>query len=293
MINWSVDLGELADFIGRSEGFSETIETPIYLDDILRAGHGVATKRFDQDFAAAAAATQQFNHMFEWGTTGINPAPRTPKLSPTSKAAKLWLHRLGGGQSSVKTIDFEFRASMVPVPLPTPRTTGIAHSWFAGKRAPKRRHIFYWKAPISEYGMAVTIKPVYAQALWIPLKGRGSNNPRAEARGFAMTSQPVRAVPGKRFAGNFSSFWQAWWTSAGYNVITEAARRAVDSDAKKIIGASGRRKARRYSSTRTKGFSLQVSTARAEAKAALHGFSRSRAAVDGIEDAPIKDRWTR
>lgn len=279
MIRLEMQTAELADFIGSTQGLTDVIQTPIYLDDVLRIGHAQAARHFDQETSAYAAATQKLNHMYEWGTTGINPAPNTPRLNPVGKNARLWNHKLAGGQRASKSIEYEFRASKIPVPLPTPRTAGIAKDAMAGKVQPKRRHIFYWKAPITEYGIPVHIKPVNAQALFIPLRGNPQTSDRRSIkRNYIMTKNTVTMVPGASLAGQFTKWWVTWWGTKGLGVIDGAAAVAVNTDAEQTVAASGRpRAARRYSrGTKAKTFTAQVSTARAEAKARLLVESKNR-----------------
>lgn len=274
------DLTELADFIGSAEGFAGEVDSRYYIDEVLRTAHAAASKVFDTDTAVVATATQSLNHMYEWGTAGINPAPGAPRLSPTSARAKLWRHRLTGGKSPNKGVDFIFKPSVVPVPLPTPRTSGISSG--SVKVWPSRRHTFMARPWITEYGVSVQIKPKYAKALFIPLRGETTGDPRAMRNGFIMTRNSVTVTPGKRLQGNFLSHWYGWWNSTGYAMINDHIEALAEKDMKTVVRASGKKgKAHKYSKgAQTKQFTLRVQSAKAAAQAEMKSLSGGRLAED-------------
>ena len=273
MILMSMDDSEVAAFVGSTEAYLGSVSTPVYLDDLLRYAHANASKLFDEHAAAYAGATQKINHMYEWGTQGINPTPGATPLNPLSPMARLWRHRFTGRGGSRK-IDYEFRASMVPVPLPLPGGAGAADS-----KLPSRKHIFYWKAPIMEYGITVQIKPRYAKALWIPLRGEPmTEDNRAIERGFIMTKKTITTVPGRRFAGEFSKLWVGWWSTEGVAAIDGIAQTAVNTDAESVIASNSMRARRYIRGGRNKSFNLNVETSKAQAKAEILASSRARGA---------------
>lgn len=260
------DFSELAKFIGSAEGWASEVDTPYYMADLLRSAHGIAAKAFDAETAAVAAAGNGLGHMYEWGTVGINPAKDTPALNPTSRAAKLWAHKLDGNGTNRK-IDFVFRPSVVPVPLP--EDIGTANN----VQAPKRRYTFAARPWITEYGVPVVIKPKYAKVLFIPHYGMdGGVDERANIRGYSITPYAVTTVPGKTNAGNFTRHWYAWWNSEGAAVIDETIDKIVEGEMKAIIysGTGAGRSLRTYKKgISTKAFSLQVADALAQAKATM------------------------
>lgn len=290
MIKWKADLSQVAAFIGTAEGFLDTLETPIYLDDLLKITHAKTSETFNQSAATYAAATKDISHVFEWGTVGINPAPGTAPLNPLNPLSRLWVHQFPG-RGGKRSIDFEFRASRVLVPLPNPNTSGLDADFLESK-GPQRRHFFYWKAPIMEYGIPVEIKPKYAKALFIPLGGATSADPRASARGYAMTSQAITMVPGEKFAGNFTGFWVAWWTTYGYQEISLLTQKLVDGDADAVV-ADTQMEARRYVAGVTKKeFSLLVKDARAKARMEAAKRSRARRRAASRSGKQIKSSKT-
>lgn len=221
-------------------------------------------------------ATGKINHVFEWGAVGINDAPGATPINPTSPMARLWTHQLVG-RGAVKSIDFQYRASHVPVPLPDADSTGIDAEYLSGDTGPKRRHVFHWKAPIMELGIAVNIKPKYAKALFIPLRGNPmTDNEKVIERGFAMTSRAVTMVPGEQFAGEFSKFWIAWWNTEGRTLIEEAAQKAIADDSMDTIATTGTEARRYVGGAKNKPFSLQVSLARNSARLEIAERSKRR-----------------
>ena len=270
---YSYDDSELAAFIGTSEGFLETIKTPIYLDDLLNYSHHKTTPQFDMAAAAYAMATKNLNHVYEWGTSGINEGGSI-RLDPLSPAAKLWHHMLSG-RGSHRTITFEFRASVVPVPPPDPDEAGIDASY--ADKFSARKHIFYWKAPMMEFGIPVVIKPKYAKALFIPLNGQYNGDDFDSSRGFTMTTKAVQMVPGERFRGMFSAFWEAWWSTQGEISMVELAQQVATADSSIIADSS--MEARRYVKGPTKRtFTVAVSSARAAARMRMAAMQARRRA---------------
>jgi ribose 1,5-bisphosphokinase PhnN len=274
VIKLKSDMSEVAAFVGAAEGYLGSIETPIYLDDLLRICHAKTKEKFNAEAAVFAAATKSISHAFEWGAAGINSAPGTAPIKPTSPLGRLWYHSFPG-RAGRRKIDFEFRASRVPVPLPDPDSSGLDED-FLSSQGPSRRHFFYWKAPMMEYGIPVEIKPKYAKALFIPLGGATSPNPRAEARGYAMTSKAVRMVPGRRFAGQFSAYWEAWWTTAGYKDIQLTAQAVANNDSRAVIPDTSAEARKYVGGVSKKAFRLDVSTARAKARMEMANRTRKR-----------------
>jgi hypothetical protein len=261
VIKTTYDSAELAAFIGSSEGYLETLKTPVYLDDLLNYSHAKVTPQFDAAAAAYAMSTKNLGHVYEWGTAGINEGG-TMRLDPLSPGARLW-HHLLRGRGSHRTIDFEFRASVVPVPPPDPDAAGI-DSNYANKLS-GRKHIFYWKAPMMEYGIPVVIKPKYAKALFIPLNGQYNGDNFDAKRGFTMTTKAIQMVPGEKFRGMFSAFWEVWWNTQGEISMVNVARAVAEGDTSVIANSS--MEARAYAKGGTKKtFMLSVSSSKATAK---------------------------
>lgn len=265
-VELKANFDELADFIGSAQGWGDRIKTPYYIGELIKAAHGIAANRFNTE-AAAVAVPLGFRHMYEWGTAGINPTDNSPSISPNSKYARLWIHRLTG-QGANRGIDFTFRPSTVPVPRDPMLPTSSNHE--------SKKHIFFGKAWITEFGIPVVIKPKIAQALMIPIRdgdvsalsGTRYSNKRAADRGYFMYNNTVH-VPGSENAGNFSMFWQTWWNTEGKVVIDQTTSAIVDQNASAIINTGRVSSLGRYVGGKSlnKTFKLRVETAKAKAYA--------------------------
>lgn len=285
-VDINFDFSDIATFVGQGEAFAGVVDSKFYIDEVLRKAHNVAAVDFNRETAAYAIATHAIDHMYEWGTAGINPAPGTPRISPTSKAAMLWRHKLTGGNSASKGIDFEFKPSLLPVPLPTARTAGISGQNI--KQWPARRYTFAARPWITEYGVTLHIRPRYATVLFIPLRGEPmTSDPRAIKNNFIMTSHAVSVTPGKQLRGNFQTWWEGWWNKRGYGVMEKDIDLTVNGDMNTVIRATGTRgRAHSYvGGARTKPFTLQVATARAKASAEFKAKVAGRKTEDALMEA--------
>jgi len=103
---------------------------------------------------------------------------------------------------------FEFKASKKTVPVPKElQAVGV-----------KRRHIFYCKAPIIEYGLPVRISPKTAKAL-VYLKKASQSNPNSrfvgwESGGIIYRESPVNIDKqgNKMTWGSFTKEYIAWFS---------------------------------------------------------------------------------
>lgn len=206
-VNYMVDLEAVATTIGAMEAAAEVAGSDSYIGKLINAAHAKVADEFDAHIIADAMTTTAFNHMFEWGTAGINKGRTTRRISPNSPEAKLWDHVIiGSGRS--KSVDFHFIPSKVPVPLPTTGQTGIDQKYL---NRLKGKHIFWNKAAVMETGAEVHIEPKNGAKLFIPLGVGKTDDPR----GFVMTSKPVTVVPGGRNIGTFSAYWEKFWNGLG------------------------------------------------------------------------------
>src|SRR5690242_5633907 len=93
-MRWDMNLSEVAQLIGTIYGADKATRTNVYIDHLMHAAHADAAEQFNKDIAAQAMATQRFNHMYEWGTAGINKGRTSRRMDPLSPEAMLWRHRL-------------------------------------------------------------------------------------------------------------------------------------------------------------------------------------------------------
>jgi len=267
-MRWDINLGEVAQLIGTVYGADNATRTNVYIDHLMRAAHSEAAEQFNRDIAAQAIATQRFNHMYEWGTAGINKGRTSRRMNPLDPEAMLWKHRLTGGRSKHKGIDWSFRASKVPVPQPTTAKTRVAREHL--DRLSGRKHIFYWKAPIIEAGMKVKLRPKYSNMIFVPFYGKPRSPKLDDAtikRGFLFHSGPLTNVPGhgtiqgRDLQGNFTAFWEEWWNAAGSAVLANYMYQVVDDSMREVLTKAG---ARTGSRSRNKNWRYEIMTAQKE-----------------------------
>lgn len=290
-MRFDINLGEVAQLIGTIYGAEKTVKTNVYIDHLLRAAHSEAAEQFNKDIAAQAIATQRFNHMYEWGTAGINKGRTSRHMNPLSPEAMLWKHKLSGGRSKSKGIDWSFRASKVPVPQPTTAKTMVARKFL--DKLSGRKHIFYWKAPIIESGMKVKLRPKYTDKIFVPFYGQPRSPKLDKAtikRGFLFHKGPLTNVPGhgtiqgRDLTGNFTVFWEEWWNSAGSTILNEKMYRAVDEQVREALTKAG---AKTGSRSRSKTWSFDILTAERETEK----FMQARAKALSQQEEMENETW--
>lgn len=167
-------------------GFLTTLSTEVKTDanmgPVLTYTHDKLSERFDAYMSAIAPASpQSFHHVYDWNHIGV------PQY-------QLWKNTLRG-RGSDRYASFEFRASVLPVPLPE-----------GDKKPFKRVHRFIYKAMIMEYNIGVTIAPKRAKILAFPVDDR-----------IIFTKGPVFIdnPGGQATTGAFTAAWTNWWTGPG------------------------------------------------------------------------------
>lgn len=286
-MRWDINLGEIAELIGTIYGVEKATRTNIYIDHLMRAAHSEAAAQFNKDIAAQAAATQRFNHMYEWGTAGINKGRSTRRMNPLNPEAMLWQHKITGRGKS-KGIDWVYRASKTPVPQPTTDKTKVSRTEL--DKLSGRKHIFYWKAPIIEQGMKVKLRPKYANMIFVPFYG-DPRSPKLDARtrkrGFLFHKGPLTNIPGhgtiqgRDLKGNFTAFWETWWNSAGNEILQSRMASAVDKDVQEALVAAGAKKGKR---SRNKNWKFSIATAAKETEAFLQTRAEALAQKERMEN---------
>jgi hypothetical protein len=156
--------------------------------------------------------------MFDWGRNEGDINVNKP----------LWRYSITGS-GKTKQLRFDFVPSTTKVPKKTTKGTGIDQQYLRNQR----RYTFYNKAVVMETGVTLTIKPKEAKALMIPFRGAAPAGARPNdlKRGFTMRPE-VTVTPGRKFKGNFTSFWFQFFTGDGQRVfessITKEIRRIFE-----------------------------------------------------------------
>lgn len=223
----NADTVEVSSLTGFLTTMSAKIGQDVNTVPVLNYAHDKLSERFDAYMSVVApAAPNQFHHVYDWNHIGI------PQY-------QLWRNVIRG-RGAEKYASFEFRASILPVPLPQ------------GDKSPfKRKHRFIYKAMVMEYNIAVTIKPKRARMLAFPVGDR-----------VIFTKGPVfvENPGGMGTTGAFTSAWTSWWTGAG-------AEQVFNSDIKNVLEADLSERAmarfmRRFKPARRKTIKLSVADSR-------------------------------
>jgi len=224
MVNLQVDFSGIEKALGDIGGIADGIADQTYLGNLISAAHNVASREFDID-AAATAAAGNMTLVYEFGVRGITRGQ--PKFSdPTDPAARLWVHQIAGAGRS-REIGFVFRPAVQPNPRPSAEFYGVSSEVI--KRLSRRKYVFWNKAAVNEYGITVHIKPKEKPFNFVPFYGK-PRNPKYK-RGYVFRyidgKEPMESTPGeagattgKAAVGTFSAFWQMWWNGRGQELLT-------------------------------------------------------------------------
>lgn len=223
MIKLTANFGSMIEGLAAADAYMSLDENIAYWDAVVDYAFLQTNHEFNT-VAAAYGATGEIKHMFEWGTTGINPQATNMRPAPTEERARLWkAYILNRGPKGSTWVDFEYKPSIANVPISTAVPAGI--------RALMRRHQFRWKAEVMEEGRTVHIAPVDAQFLLIPYRqGMTGFRPHDRERGYLLTKQTVNAIPGARVQGEFRAFWQRYWNSRGPEKMGEVMDAEINED---------------------------------------------------------------
>lgn len=266
-IDLQADWGQLAEVIGTVKGATKVLDDSKFMDLLLTRAHAQASIQFDGDAAAYAAATGTLGHMYEWGTAGINIGRTTRRMDPLAKEAKLWSHVLTG-TGTTKEASFKFQPSVVPIPKPTVKATGVPRATLQLLKGGP--YVFAGKAAIMESGTTVTIRPRGSNMLFLPFGPEGPRSPKYAGKTHIWVKGPIYSQPGKNYAGNFSKFWLAWWNTEGDRVITDSIESRVNTKMQTLLDSAGRKMGTRPTKISARTFKLDISKAQANAERKMY-----------------------
>ncbi len=224
-----VDTAEASALAGFLSTLSLEIKTTRHIGPVLKMTHAIMSEEFTDYMATMAPAqASRFHHVYEWGMIGI-------------PQAKLWNDKLvGNGNNRIAT--FQWRASKKTVPVRDDfKAVGV-----------KQIHVFVWKAPVMEYGDAVTIAPKRGKFL---AYFTGPTTPEGKYE-MKVTDNPIRVQnPGGATRGAFTREYVAWWGGAGGQTTFERRiRQVLENDLGKMPIEETTKKFRR---ARNKAFGMQ------------------------------------
>ncbi|AXH67251.1 hypothetical protein SEA_WOFFORD_55 [Streptomyces phage Wofford] len=224
----TADTTEASAFTGFLSTLSAQIKSDVNMAPVLDYAHSAMSDKFDAYMSAIApTAPSQFHHVYDWGRIGM-------------PQHQLWKNVIRG-RGANKYVSFEFRASVLPVPLPE------------GDKVPfRRKHRFIYKAMIMEYNIGVTITPRRAKMLAFPVDdGR-----------VIFTKGPVfvENPGGMGTTGAFTAAWSNWWGGPGANeAFNGEVRKALEDD---MSEGSMRRFFRRFKKASFRRGTLSVTDSR-------------------------------
>lgn len=266
----SADMTEAYGMVGAITGMSKTVRTSNYKASILKFAHAEMSEQMDSEIDLLALANpKMFRHVYEWGMVGV-------------PAGRLWAHTLIGTGGN-RTASFKWKASKLPVPSPSERANNPDDPMSmvpadVVARLSNRKHFFYWKAPIMEYGLRVRIEPRNAKKLFIPLGELARNQKLGSKRTYVFTEGPVFAHPGAQQArGAFSAAWATWWGSRAEAVFSETVERTVGMD----LEGAFRRGASANTATRKRAKTISLAAISSQQAAAEIGEDLAAAYLEG------------
>lgn len=193
--------GEVANTIN---SVGATLQSSIHVNDLIKTAHQILTAEFTLHMSRAAMTDpSKFSHVYEWGKIG-------------DPNARLWKYNLVGlGANRVS--NFEFKASQTAVPV-APALTNVGV---------QKNHIFYWKAPVFEYGLPVRISPKLAKVLVFEDKNRPSS-PKVHSswvsNGIVYSYGPI-VIPRQGNSTTWNAFtneYIEWWRGPVPGIVLNA-----------------------------------------------------------------------
>jgi hypothetical protein len=232
-LHFNADLTEAFGALGALTGVLHTVKSQRYLGNMIKYAHDEMSKEFDtQLHLKAGVMRERFNHVYEWGMIGL-------------PEGKLWQHSLSG-RGAERVAGFTFMASKKPIPSPEERAKDSGDPMSSvppevRARLSKRRYVFYWKAPIMEYRMNVTIVPKHGRFLFIPSF--------RQDKGYLFHPGPVNLRAGSsNTAGAFTAEFIDFFSGPGQEIAGERVNRMVQAEAEQAVGKR----------PRTKSFSIKA-----------------------------------
>lgn len=232
-INIEAELDKIQKVSQKINSVGITIDNSTNISAAIKAAHIVVTDAFVKHMTKTSITNPTaFSHMYEWNRLG----------DPNSR---LWRHVLQGG-GKLRKSRFEFKASKTVVPVdPKLKAVGV-----------EQRHIFYWKAPVMEYGLPVRISRKVAKAL-VYLHQKVKNPGSSSFEGFVRNGIVYRKSPviisragNKNIWFSFTNEYVRWFNggSPGQAVEIGLSKKLKDSISKtvkndiKLVNKRGRSK---------------------------------------------------
>jgi hypothetical protein len=251
---------------------------------MVKAAWAESANAFDAYMhAVASSAPELYHHVYEWGPSEEGDGHTGGAGIP---GGQLWKHKLLG-RGSNRFASFTFQNSRVPIPIPTPESTGVEQDELDKlQTASGKRYIFHAKAMVMEYNLPVHILPRDGgKWLFIPL---GPGNETPDGKTFVFQREQSINRPGGPVAGKFSAEWQRWWSTHAQNIFDERVAPRLEKGIETIATPRtlSRQNAGRMMTLKTgkagvRAFNLRVTDAAA----------RSRQEMQKLRQSALDRRW--
>lgn len=221
MINMQAEFSKMVDVSDAINTVSVTVKSDRHMNDLIKAADSILQSEFIIHMTGEALRQpKKFSHMYDWGQLG-------------DPNGKLWKTNLRG-RGSKRTSTFEFKASKKTVPVSeTLRSLGV-----------KQNHVFYWKAPVLEYGLPVRIYPKLASMLVFEYRGK-----IVFRRGTVSIGRQGNTISWNAFTNEYNN----WFSHKSAAVISDQ----LLSKSTKTIGNSLYAKIKKIATTRSKTFQIK------------------------------------
>jgi hypothetical protein len=254
-IDFSADLQGAGAVVGAMQGVMASVDTNLYISDVLKDASRVMSRQFNQHMhAVAASAPQKYHHVYEWNKTGV-------------PGAQLWVNQLKGfGRRRTKTFQFIPSKTTVPMPDIPPSSTG---------KQLTKEYVFAAKAWVMEYGIPV------AATTGTVLIYLGKSASGKESQEFIFSEGVRSHRVGGEAIGQFTAAFIYWHETVAPVIFETQIRPRYEQQYDAIITKAGTRAraARAGVRTTSKSFSIGFEQGYAAARAETLAAARKQASM--------------
>jgi hypothetical protein len=220
-VNVEINANSMAFMNGVIMGTAESMSDKATSASFIKYVHANLNTRFETWMDAMALAhPSNLTHVYEWGQLG----------KPTGH---LWESVLRG-RGNDRTASIIWKASRKAVPV-DPR---LLIPGSTGKTVKEGVHIFYWKAPVMEAGLEITVEPKLSPVMTFV-------NSSGE---LTFQKEPVTfEAGGGKTTGQFTKHYYAYWTGMAQNVYNNQIAPEIEATVSRTIKRIKPRKATKAS----------------------------------------------
>lgn len=209
----NIDTAGFSYVNGVIAGVSEGTERKSFISATLKYVHADLNTQFETFMdTLAMSRPENLTHVYEWGQLGM-------------PAGRLWESVLRG-RGADRTATVVWKASTKAVPV----RPELLEPGPTGKTVKEGVHIFYWKAPVMEAGIQITVNPQTDGSGSLAYFHNGA---------LRITKKPSTfTAGGGKTTGQFTMAYYTFWNSMAQNIYsTQIAPRLQNSLANRARGA--------------------------------------------------------